>query len=460
MAVFRIFPSKDTWITNRTIDNDISTLATGSNHGRSPALNVFAFLPDITSSSIDLGRILTQFDLTNLSGKIYEEGIIPSSSVSYVLKMFDMRHTNTVPTSYDLFAFPLSRSWDEGVGIDDDRDTDGGVANWLQPVSTADWVTTGSDFLTTEYGSGSQHFDEGNEDLEMDITDIVVNWLTGSISNNGLALKLGDTEENSGGFFFRKVFHGRESLFVENLPYLEARWDSVIKDNRENVAYDQSNTLYMYNVVRGELANLTEPITVRLQDHVVGNSASYSGEFAATRVSTGIYSVTFNIENTASFSASWSDIWFSGSRAHMTGTFRPLVLTGSQVDQYDEFDIDVTNLKRVYGVDEEARVKVNVRKRDYVTHLGVLPSASLDMEREYIEKMYFGVMNNETGDMIVPFGTGSLSHTQLSYDGDGNYFNLWMNSFVPGFTYRLLFLIDINRFDKKLVDDGFVFKVV
>jgi hypothetical protein len=347
MSVYRIFPSKDTWITNRIIDNNVSTLATGSNHGRSPALNVFAGLPEVTSASIDVARILTQFSLVDLSGKIYEDRIIPSSSVSYYLRMFDMRHGDTLPTSYDLFAFPVSRSWDEGVGIDDDRDQDGGVANWLQPVSTADWVTTGSDFLATGFGSGSQHFDAGDEDLEMDITDIVVNWLTGSIQNSGLVIKLGDAEE-SGGDYFRKVFHGRESLYVEKLPYIEARWNSVLKDNRQNVAYDQDNNLYLYNFVRGELQNLTEPVSVRLQDNLVGVSASYSNTFTADRVATGIYSVNFNIVHTASFSASWSDIWFSGSRVYMTGGFEPLVLTGSQVDQYDEFDVDVTNLKRVY----------------------------------------------------------------------------------------------------------------
>jgi hypothetical protein len=105
-------------------------------------------------------------------------------------------------------------------------------------------------------------------------------------------------------------------------------------------------------------------------------------------------------------------------------------------------------------------MKVNVRKRDHITHYGVLPSASLDMEREYMEKMYYSVINDETGEVIIPFGTGSLNHTQLSYDEEGNYFSLWMSSFVPGFKYRLVFLIDINRFDKKMVDDGFVFKVV
>jgi len=463
MGFYRIFPTKDTWITERIISNDVAVTATGSNHGRSPGLNVFAFEPAIQSGSVDLARTLLQFGVAELSGKIYEDLIIPSSSVSYVLKMFDVKHEDSVPESYDLFVYPLSQSWDEGSGIDDDNDRDTGVANWEQATSTTDWTLTGSDFLTTEFGSGSQHFDQGQEDLEVDITDIVVNWLTGTLEENGVVVKLGGTEESGTTDYFRKVFHGRETKFIDKMPYIEARWSDVQKDNRGNFAINQSSNLYLYNFVRGELVDLTEPITARVQDHSDVVSASFSSSITATKVETGIYSASFTVAPAAfPFSSSWRDVWFSGATGYMTGTFTALPITGSQIDPYDEFDVSLTNLKRVYGASEEARLIVSVRKRDFVTHVGSIVSASLGLveEREYIEKMYYSIENDETGEMVVPYGTGSVPHTQLSYNGDGNYFNLFMQSFVPGFKYRLKFLIDINRFDKKIVDDGFTFKVV
>jgi len=101
---------------------------------------------------------------------------------------------------------------------------------------------------------------------------------------------------------------------------------------------------------------------------------------------------------------------------------------------------------------------VNVRKRDFVTHVGVISTGSADIEKECVEKMYFSVINETTGENVIAFGTGSVPYTQLSYNKSGNYFDLWMRSFVPGFTYRLLFLLDINN-DKQVVDDGFIFKV-
>lgn len=461
MGVFRIYPNKDNWITDAHPDGDTSIRASGSNHGRSPALNIFARKGDISSASIELARSLVRFDITELSGKIYTDLAIPSSSVTYKLRMFDMRHEDTVPTSYDLFVYPVSRSWDEGVGIDDDKHNDSGWANWLSASSTQTWDATGSDFYsTTNFGSASQRFDYGNEDLEVNVSDLVINWLTASIPNYGIVIKLGDSEEKNGTNYFVKKFHGRETKFVDRMPYIEARWSNdVIKDNRNNFAFDQDSNLYLYNLIRGDLTNLTAPVIVRIQDGIT--SSSFSSEVTASFVEVGIYSASFNVVNTSSFSASiWNDIWFSGSRVYMTGAFKPLVLTGSGIDQYDEFDLDVVNLKRKYSVSEEARVVVNVRKRDFATHTGLVSSASLDLEREYIDKMYYKVINDETGEDVIPYGTGSSPYTQLSYNGDGNFFNIWMQNFIPGFKYRLIFLIDINKFDKKTIDDDFTFKVI
>ncbi|MHA2366708.1 MAG: hypothetical protein ACXAC7_22335, partial [Candidatus Hodarchaeales archaeon] len=359
------------------------------------------------------------------------------------------------------FIYPLSRSFDEGTGIDSENFKDHGFVNWINATSTSEWTVTGSDYLATEYGSGSQHFDDGNENLEVDVTDIVVNWLTGSIEQNGIVVKLGDTEEGGGGTdYYKKAFHGRESKYIDRIPYIEARWDSVIKDNRDNFAYDQNSKLYCYNLVRGELTDLTQPVIVRIQDNIVGVSASYVQELTASRVETGIYSASFYIENTASFSASWTDVWFSGSRVYMSSSFTPLVLTGSNYDPYEEYVINVNNLKRTYSTKEEARLNVNVRKKNYITHVGMLSSASLAVQNEPIEKMYYSIENDNTGEVVVPFGTGSVAFTQLSYNGEGNYFNIWMSSFVPGFVYRIKFLLDINRYNKAIFDDEFLFKVI
>jgi len=463
MGYYRVFSNADTFITDAHPSDTTTVRATGSNMGASPSLNVFSRKGDIFTGSIELARTLIKFDLTELSGLIYDEERIPSTGVQYYLRMFDLGHDDTVPTSCDLFAFPLSRSWDEGTGQDIDKYRDYGYANWLSASSTQTWTATGSDFIESGYGSGSQHLDFGYENLEMEITDVVKNWLTGAIENYGIVLKLGDTEEDNGTDYFRKAFHSRESKYVDRIPYIEARWSKVAKDHRGNFGFDVDNTLFMYNFIRGELTNVTID-EVRIQDNLIGVSASYTASLPSTQFgqySTGIYTASLNIVSTASFSATFYDIWRSGGRAIMTGTFTPLYLTGAIADPYDEFVVNVNNLKRVYSADEEARIIVNVRKKGNLSHIGSIHSASLDNEKEYIEKMYWSIVNDESGETIVPFGTGSaLPFTQMSYNDDGNYFNVWMNGLVPGFIYKFIFLIDINTQGKKIIDDNFRFKVI
>ena len=76
-----------------------------------------------------------------------------------------------------------------------------------------------------------------------------------------------------------------------------------------------------------------------------------------------------------------------------------------------------------------------------------------------MDTMYYSIINYETGETVIPFATGSVPHTQLSYDNSGNYFEVYMNSFVPGFMYEVLFLIKENGEDK-LFQNDFKFKII
>jgi hypothetical protein len=454
--LFRMYSQKDNWISNAHPDYSISVASSGSNHGKSPSLNVFARKDDMSSGSLELARTLVQFDITELSGLIFNDKAIPSSSVSYYLCMKNMQHDTTVPSSYDIDVFPVSCSWDEGSGLDMDNHLDLGYSNWDYATSAVQWVATGSDFVTDF--SASQHFDVGTEDLEVNVTQFVNEWLTGALGNYGVVLKLSDTDENNSINNYRKAFHGRESMFVDRLPYLEARWDSVRKDNRHNFALDLNNNLFLYNFSRGELTTLTAPVVVQVKDSLLPSSASYTQTFTAKEISTGIFTASLNISSTGSHSGTFYDIWTANGVVKATGTFKPGVLTGSVEDVVSSYTLNVNNLKCLYSTNEKARLKVTVRDKDFVTHRGIISTSSLQPDTRCVEKMYYGVINDETGETAIPFGTGSVAYTQLSYDKNGNYFDLWMNSFVPGFKYKLLFLVDADN-EVQVFDAGFVFKV-
>ena len=73
---------------------------------------------------------------------------------------------------------------------------------------------------------------------------------------------------------------------------------------------------------------------------------------------------------------------------------------------------------------------------------------------------YYSVIDDQTGDVIIPFGTGSL----ISCDGTGNYFNLWMDGLQSERYYKFEFKVvsGSNTSDETIqyFDDDFVFKVV
>jgi len=73
---------------------------------------------------------------------------------------------------------------------------------------------------------------------------------------------------------------------------------------------------------------------------------------------------------------------------------------------------------------------------------------------------YYSVKDDQTEDVIIPYGTGSM----ISCDSTGNYFNLWMNGLQSERYYRFEFKVvsGSNTVDETIqyYDDDFVFKVV
>ena len=87
-----------------------------------------------------------------------------------------------------------------------------------------------------------------------------------------------------------------------------------------------------------------------------------------------------------------------------------------------------------------------------------LPSGSI--ENIGGDGAYYSVLDNQTDDIIIPFGTGSL----ISCDSTGNYFNLWMNGLQAERYYKFQFRVvsGSNTTEETIqhFDDDFTFKVV
>ena len=325
MAIKRYIADKDNTITNAYMD-DLTTRATGSNMGASDILEVFSIIGQSnlidksqTTASVELSRILIQFPVSDITSDRTAGKIPASGSVSFYMRMFNARHSQTTPRDFDLEIIPLQQQWEEGTGLDMDTYKDLVHGNpgstWMSASSTAAWDVPGGNFYTSSWGH-EVDFKIGNEDMEIDITELVEEWMHASeITNYGVCVKLIGTQEGyfsssvlqtEGGTdfaetgittppnlehhlhnvtgsttsYYTKKFFGRGSEFFFKRPHIEARWNSTIRDDRGQFYFssslatgeDNMNTLYLYNFVRGRLKDIP----------TVGDSNIYVSLFEAS----------------------------------------------------------------------------------------------------------------------------------------------------------------------------------
>lgn len=469
MSIKRFIAIKDTTITNARRQT-LSTSGSLSNMGAADSGQIFSVYNatgfNTSSSQNDLSRILVQFDISSISN---DSDIPPNAEVK--LKLFNVAHPETLPRDFKLTIHPVTRSWTEGRGLDLESYWDLGSANWLSASDGTVWSTPGGDFDYHYSPELTQSFSEGYEDLEVDITSLYASWKSGSLTNNGLLLKLTSSQEYSTESFYKKMFSMRGSEFFFSRPILEFRWNDYIFDDRNN-AYassalaplqDNLNTLFFFNRIRGQLKNIpiveaTGSIYLRLfTGTITGIPIAWAtGVWSGT----GIYSASFQTTYTGS---SLYDVWYhhDNSTVLFTGTINNSLGRMKQhtVDYYDwndEFVLSMPNLKKNYKINDKQRLDLFVRKR--IWQANVYLKASQDQEQEFIKKAYYRVRRPIDDKTIIDFGTGSIEYTRLSYDKDGNYFNFDMNILEPGYEYEFNFLFDIDG-KKSVQTDRFKFRV-
>jgi len=478
MAIKRYKASKDNTITNAYKLN-LSTRGTGSNMGASDILEVFSIYGQQTTSSAELSRILLQFPIDTVSADRLA-GIIPAvGSASFYLRMFNARHSEQLPKDFTVNVLAVSQSWQEGFGLDMESYTDETEdaiegSNWVNrdsnPVAT--WDQIGGDYHSSSYLAGSTMpnytftFNNGDENLLLDVTTAVEEWLDGTQVNNGFGIFLTSSQEahttasdssvllNAEGqqtSFYTKRFFSRSSEFFFKVPVLEVRWDSRVMDDRgifyasSSVApaVDNLNNLYLYNYIRGSLKDIPHS-----EDLMVSLYASYNDgptgsslitPVTASKVDTGIYKAQLSVNTTSSLI---HDVW-SGSVGgeYKTGSISVknfndvCVLTAND---YLQHTTKITNLKHSYGKEEKAKLRVFTRPRNFSPTIYTV--ASTDIQGSIIPSASYEVIRMADGETIFNHSTASADyHTYLSYDESGGYFDFDMSLLEPGYMYAFKF---------------------
>ena len=182
--------------------------------------------------------------------------------------MFNAPHAESTPEDFDLDVKIISKSWSEGRGLDMDTYSDTGFSSFLSAASGSAWDDPGGDFhsLTdTDNFSASVNFKHGFEDIELDVTTAVENWIDGTKANYGFLLKhVPSSLSGNNGTLYTKKFFARTTEFFYRRPVIEARWDDSRKDHRGSFFISSSlldkedniNRLYLYNRFRGQLKDI------------------------------------------------------------------------------------------------------------------------------------------------------------------------------------------------------------
>lgn len=351
---------------------------------------------------INHSRILLYFDHNKVK-KMVEENIFPDKSkLKHILKITnagsidltqihcgDVSSISDDPkvraTSFDLIFFLIPQFWDGGKGFDfmENFNNQGHLhihaqpmnsskllssdgCNWFQARNGYKWKENGIydeitlskeyDNFSSEKGSeiiiGRQHFDIGNENIHLDITDIFNKFIDNEIENYGIGIafapnfeRMEDIKENYVGFLTHKT-----NTFFE--PYVETIYNDYISDDRANFILDKNNKLYLYSNIGGFNTDLDELPTCNVN----------GSEYVVKRHSKGIYYIDIKLSskeykpNTMLYDT-WGNIKYQGTE------FDDVELDFVTKSNNNWFNIgnSLNENKRlipnVYGIDYKEKIK-------------------------------------------------------------------------------------------------------
>ena len=479
MGIKKYYASKDNTISN-AFKSDLSTRGTGSNMGAADILEAFVIhgqtndslssgQSEANATAAEQSRILLQFPVTDIIADM-SSGELPSdvSKIKFHLNLYNAPHGSSTPLDYTLDVFSLDGAWNEGTGLDMENYSDLGVSNWIQKSSGNAWTKPGGDVVAAGATQKTFAFDTGLENLSLDVTDNVSRWVAGTDTNYGFLIKFQDTAVSSSDSFYTKKFFSRTSEYFHYQPTLEARWDSTRKDNRSNfyvsssvaTSADNLNTLFLYNIVRGQLKEIQNLDSHRLSVEIYSGSTTPAGnalsvvDKTGTTVSsvkagrleengavvTGIYTASF--ASTSSFDTIF-DVWHTGSGVNRvnfyTGSYEPGLVDTSDNLYAEEYITSVLNLDDSYTKGQKPTIRVFARKKEWKPNIYTV--ASVDTEPNIIEDSYYRIHRVIDDLEVIPFGTGSTNNnfSRLSYDVSGSYFDLDTSCLEPGYAYGITF---------------------
>jgi len=332
------------------------------NTGRNPVIELNFGASDLVVPNFGYSRLLFNLDLSLLQQNIASGTISTgcTTGMTHTLKMtntssFDNELLNTFmsnerrrATSFDLILFRIPKlsgntgnpqEWDEGVGYDysdfnlaknsaqggmspltyvDSRAFSTRPSNWYQTTTISGWSQSGV-YSNTNNGTvnysgltivATQHFELGNEDVDMNMSNEINGILNGSITGvTGWGLAYLPQIENITGLTdsYSVAFFSRHTQTFYQ-PYLLTNYNDLIQDDRNQFLKNQTNKLYLYIYQNGDFVNLDNNPTVRIEDRN-GDAVSGMATLTTCLRTKGVYEVVVPNGFTGATPCQYYDVW-------------------------------------------------------------------------------------------------------------------------------------------------------
>ena len=312
-------------------------------------------------------RFLFHFDESRLKD-LYTGGTYTDlTKLKHTLRMtntgsFDKELLNTGmgskdrTNSFDLIVFKINQPWDNGVGYDyefpllnyGDAAFAVGPSNWVNAQTGIEWYNGAGVYSGSASGItvATQHFDKGNENIEVDVTDYVNGLLTGDTNYGlGVAYARGYEILNTTSLQYVGFFTNNTQTFYE--PFIETTYSNHITDDRNNFFLDKYNKLYLYVNLAGNPTNLDFKPSVTVLDNNGAPFSAYSPS-DVTHVTKGVYSIDILVPTNGNIETMYNDVW---SNLSINGVSRPdMTLDFVVKDSMGYYNMNGDSLPKKVGV--------------------------------------------------------------------------------------------------------------